>query len=104
MDPATLHQSLDYLADQITQLEGRMSDQINPREFGQLEGAVKALTSKMGDLATDVEELSKKVDNLTTLITEAKGGWRALMWVAGASATAGGAVVAIVKMFLPVAR
>lgn len=81
-----------------------MSEQISPREFGQLEGAVKALDSKMGELAADVVALSEKVDTLTTLLTEAKGGWRALMWVAGASATLGGAVVAIVKMFLPAAR
>lgn len=81
-----------------------MAEQIDPRDFGQLEGAVKALTSKMGDLTEDVETLSKKVDALTNLLTEAKGGWRALMWVAGASATLGGAVVAIVKMLMPVAR
>lgn len=99
-----VHRSMDYLADQLTQIEGRMSEQIDPRDFGRMEGAVEALSSKMGALTDEVDSLNKKVDNLTALITEARGGWRALMWVAGASATAGGAVVAIVKMLMPVAR
>ena len=63
---------LEYLADVITDLEGKM---IDPIDYGQLKGKVEALEGKLDSINT-------KVDQLVHLASEGKGGIRAL-WFAG---------------------
>lgn len=87
-----VYKQLDYLAQEMTKLEAELAEQIDPRTFGQLEGAVKSLTEKVGTLATDVEGMRTELRALTGVLAEAKGGWRVVMLLGGAGAALGGAI------------
>ena len=73
---------------------------IDARAFGQLEGEVKSLTQMMDaqnkTLALQNEVLAgltQKVDAMSHTLSEARGGWKTLVWIGGAAASAGGVVV-----------
>ncbi len=61
-----------------------MSD-INPQECGELKAEVRMLVSA-------VRDLDGKVDTIHDKLTEAKGGWKVLMGLGGASSVLGGLV------------
>lgn len=58
---------------------------IDLQEFGRLQAQVETLITAVG-------KLDEKVDDMGKQLSEAKGGWRVLMAIGGASATAGGAL------------
>lgn len=53
---------------------------------------IAQLEVTVASLSTQVAELTRTVNALRDQLTEARGGWRALMLLGGASATLGGAV------------
>jgi hypothetical protein len=69
-----------------------MSD-IDPQEFGELKAEVRMLVSA-------VRDLDGKVDTIHDKLTEAKGGWKVLMGLGGASSMIGAAVTWIVTHML----
>lgn len=79
----------DHLAEQLTKMEAAM---IDPREFGRLEGAVSALKTELDGLKVKQSQMDEKLDLVLDKLSEAKGGWRTLMWLGGAAATAGGLI------------
>lgn len=81
-DSTVSEQHIDMLRDQITQMESRM---IDPREFGRLEQQVQQLSAQVVAMQTTLQAIN-------ATLNEAKGGWRALMLMGGASAAAGGIV------------
>lgn len=85
-DPGYVYRQLDLLTDQLGKV---MAEQVDPREFGKLEGAVDALKADVDSLKKNVETLSNKMDLVLDKLNEAKGGWRALMMLGGAGATLG---------------
>lgn len=58
---------IHYLGEQLTKVEESM---IDPRDFGRLEGEVKALQGQIGDLTT-------KIDELMALANKSRGA----MWI-----------------------
>jgi uncharacterized coiled-coil protein SlyX len=77
---------------------------IDARAFGQLEGEVKALAQTLDAQNKTLEAQSKTLEHLatqlaavSTTLAEARGGWRTLIWIAGASASAAGAVTWILQ-------
>lgn len=56
---------------------------IDPVEFGRLQAQVAQLTALVGELRTDVKAMRDQM-------TEAKGGWRTLVFLGGAAASLGG--------------
>ena len=80
---------LDYLADEMSKLEGNM---IDPREFGRLEGAVSALKTELDSVKLKQAQMDVKLDLVLDKLSEAKGGWRMMMLLGGAGATLGGVV------------
>ena len=73
---------LDMLQRQIQSIDERM---IDPREFGRLEQEVKQLSAQMETIQTTLHAIN-------ATLTEAKGGWRALMFLGGAGAAVGSLV------------
>jgi uncharacterized coiled-coil protein SlyX len=72
---------------------------IDARAFGQLEGQVAALHQMMAaqnatlSLQNDtLAKLNTKLDLMSNTMSEAKGGWKTLIWLGGMAATAGGIV------------
>jgi uncharacterized coiled-coil protein SlyX len=70
---------------------------IDARAFGQLEGEVKALAQTLeaqnktleAQNAT-MEAMKRQMDAISATLSEARGGWKTLIWIAGASASAAG--------------
>lgn len=65
---------------------------IDARAFGQLEGKVEALTLAMAEQNKVLEQQNKTLADISSTLSQAKGGWKTLLWLAGTSATAAGAV------------
>jgi hypothetical protein len=61
-----------------------MSD-VDPQQFGELKAEVRMLVSA-------VRDLDSKVDTIHEKLSEAKGGWKVLMGLGGASSVLGGLV------------
>ena len=60
-----------------------MSD-IDPQEFG-------ALKNEVASLRRDLEEFNQTLKAVNATLQEARGGWKTLMWMAGAAASLGAA-------------
>lgn len=80
---------MDYLATQITTLEDAM---IDPQEFGRLQAEVGSLRRDMDRMAESLESMATSMQTIQHQLAEARGGWKVMMAVGGASA-AGGAVI-----------
>jgi hypothetical protein len=69
-----------------------MSD-IDPQEFGEMKAELRMLV-------TAVRDLDGKVDTIHDKLTEAKGGWKVLMGLGGASSVLGGLVTWFATHFI----
>jgi hypothetical protein len=74
---------------------------IDARAFGQLEGEVKTLTKLLEDQAATLLLLQTQLAAVQTTLSEAKGGWRTLMWLAGIGAMSGSAVTWVLSHWKP---
>jgi hypothetical protein len=72
----------DYLANALTNMEAQM---IDPREFGRLEGEVKALQQELQGMRDDVKQLLE-------LANKSKGGF----WMGMTSASFVGGIVTFI--------
>lgn len=88
-DLRPVYRQLDYLADNLTKMESTM---IDPVAFGELKGAVTALKTELDGVKNKQTLMDLKLDQVLERLSEAKGGWRALMLLGGAGATLGGFV------------
>lgn len=62
---------------------------IDPVEFGEIKGAVTALQVQMADFKARQAVSDAKIDQVLDKLSEAKGGWRTLMWLGGAAGSFG---------------
>ena len=88
-DLRAVYRQMDYLADQVTKMEVTV---IDPREFGRLENSVDNLKKEVDEIKVKQAQMDLKIDMVLERLSEAKGGWRALMLLGGAGATLGGLV------------
>lgn len=58
--------------------------EIDPQEFG-------ALKNEVASLRRDLEDINETLKQVNATLQEARGGWRTLMWLAGAAASLGAA-------------
>lgn len=76
-----------------------MSD-FDLQEFGRLQAEVSALRRDNDRLLEALLKLTTKIEGIERQLSEAKGGWKVLMVVGGASATLGGFITSLVSHFL----
>jgi hypothetical protein len=69
-----------------------MSDAVMERDIGRLEGEVQALARTVDRLSDKLDETNRHVSAINNTLAEAKGGWRMLVWLAGASGSIGAAL------------
>jgi hypothetical protein len=65
---------------------------INPQEFGRLQAQVQQLLESNRLLTESVTAMSQAIQAMQLQMAEAKGGWRLLMAIGGAAASAGGLI------------
>jgi hypothetical protein len=66
---------------------------IDPQEFGEMRANVRTLMQSMATLAISVQAIEKQ-------LSEAKGGWRMLVWIGGGVGALGSAVGWLLHEFL----
>jgi hypothetical protein len=64
--------------------------EFNPQEFGRLQAQVEQLLESNRLLTESVSTMSIAVQSMQVQMAEARGGWKVLMAIGTASATAGG--------------
>lgn len=70
-------------------------DDIDRQEFGRLQEQVSGLRRDMDRVASQLDAMSDTLDEVRQQLTEARGGWKAMMLLGGASAAVGGLVVKV---------
>lgn len=68
-----------------------MSD-FDPKEFGRLQAQVEQLLESNRILTETVTAMSQAIQSMQLQMAEAKGGWKLLMAIGGAAASAGGLI------------
>lgn len=85
--PSPTEKQIDYLDRRLTKME---ADMISPIEFGKLLAENESVRRDLEALVKSVDKLTTKMETIESTLSEAKGGWKVLMLVGGASATLGG--------------
>lgn len=67
-----------------------MADSDLQRDLGRMEGDVAALVRSVEKMSKRLDETDKKVGDIKTTLSEARGGWRMLMLIGGAAGVIGG--------------
>jgi hypothetical protein len=50
---------------------------------------IARLENEISHLQRSMQSMSKQLDEIQAMLAEARGGWKAMMWMAGAAASAG---------------
>ncbi|RTL40572.1 MAG: hypothetical protein EKK53_15400 [Burkholderiales bacterium] len=69
-----------------------MADSIDPRDFGRLEAKVETLEMLVAEQTETLKRMADRLEAMSELLSQARGGWRTLMWVGGAVATVASAI------------
>ena len=73
---------------------------IDPREYGILEADVRNINATLQKQVEAIEKLSERLRTVEDTLAEAKGGWKVIMWIAGASAAFGSVATWFIKDLL----
>jgi prefoldin subunit 5 len=69
------------------------------RELATHAADIKHLQDDMDKLVADMNDIKASLQSIQTTLSEARGGWRVLMMVAGASGTIGAAITQFAHYF-----
>lgn len=73
---------------------------IDPREYGVLETNVKNLNDTLKKQVEAIDKLADRLRIVEDTLAEAKGGWKVMMWIAGASGAVGALGALLVKSWI----
>lgn len=73
-----------------------MIDNIN-RDLGRLEANVSNLKLELADVKAEVHEIKASLARIEATMSEARGGWKAVMLIGGVSATMTGVIIKIAE-------
>ena len=60
---------------------------------------IKHIQDDMDEMKADIEQIKNSLANIDKLLSEAKGGWRTLMWAAGAGGAVSAFLITIYQSF-----
>jgi hypothetical protein len=66
-------------------------------DIARLEVEVGHLTRSMADLQESNQQLTAKLDQVLLTLSEARGGWKTLMFVGGAASSLGAAIAWVIQ-------
>lgn len=71
-----------------------MSEEIH-RDLGKHDAQIEALNLQVNRMYSDMQQMMGQLTTIQKTLSEARGGWKTLMWVGGLSAALGGIVVKV---------
>lgn len=71
-----------------------MSQEIH-RDLGKHDAQIDALNSQVNRMYVDMQQMMGQLTTIQQTLSEARGGWKTLMWVGGLSAAVGGLVAKV---------
>lgn len=71
-----------------------MSEEIH-RDLGKHDAQIEALNLQVNRMYNDMQQMMGQLTTIQKTLSEARGGWKTLMWVGGLSAALGGIVVKV---------
>jgi hypothetical protein len=77
---------------------------IDPQEFGGLQAEVVNQRRDLERMSRALEDMARAMHAMQDQLAEARGGWKVLLMVGGASATAGAGLVQLVSWFVSSVR
>ena len=60
---------------------------------------IRHMQQDMDEMKSDIEEIKKSLVEIHAVLSEAKGGWKTLMWAAGAGSAMTGFLIMIQQLF-----
>lgn len=60
---------------------------------------IKHIHDDMDEMKSDIEEIKKSLADIHKVLSEAKGGWKTLMWAAGAGSAVTAFIIMIQQIF-----
>jgi prefoldin subunit 5 len=72
-----------------------MSEEIH-RDLGKHDAQIEALKTQVNRMYDDMQQMMGQLTTIQQTLSEAKGGWKTLMWVGGLSAALGAIVVKVI--------
>jgi len=60
---------------------------------------IKHMQQDMDDMKADIEEIKKSLAEIHKVLSEARGGWKTLMWAAGAGSAVTAFIIAVQQIF-----
>lgn len=60
---------------------------------------IRHMQQDMDEMKADIEEIKKSLVEIHAVLSEAKGGWKTLMWAAGAGSAVTGFLIMIQQIF-----
>lgn len=73
-------------------MEASMSITRDSLQIARLEEQFSAMRHTIEDMAEAQRDMREALESMKTQLDEARGGWRTLLWLGGASATLGASV------------
>lgn len=64
-----------------------------------LKKEMEAVTATLADMKKVNKDQSEKLDSILSQLSEAKGGWRTMMWIGGSFATVAGLLASWAGLF-----
>jgi uncharacterized coiled-coil protein SlyX len=89
VDRDPTQRGMDYLTERLADLENQM---IDPQEFGRLQAEVQAQRRDLDRMAGSLDVMAKSLTAIQDQLSEARGGWKIMLMVGGASATVGAVI------------
>jgi prefoldin subunit 5 len=68
------------------------------RDLGRHEAEIESLQRELTAVHAELREVKECLQSIRETLSEAKGGWKTLMWLSGISATAGAIVFKLLSM------
>ncbi len=69
------------------------------RELATHSVEIRHIQDDMDKMMADVSDIKKSLEAINLTLSEAKGGWKTLMWVAGASSAVTGSFIGLYSFF-----
>jgi chromosome segregation ATPase len=99
---------MEVLVDTVTAFQGKKmeKEEIQKIFSGDIKSEVavqaneiKHLHADVEDMKKDIEEIKKSLSDIHKVLSEAKGGWKTLMWAAGAGSAVTAFLIMIQQLF-----